>query len=156
MDGCSTEWSYFTPYEPDISAALNKLRAEVFARGDYITEESPIAAGHRLMIPPPIKHKLKPSSIEELLEQQGNFGTHSILDIICISLKSKRKAISPFPQSLLVEYFGSETPTPAQIQETYEFGSLEKFVTKRWRGIYIVAHFEGKASDIFFAGSSGD
>lgn len=156
MDGCSTEWSYFVPYEEDISSALQKLRQEVFTRGDYITEESPISAGSRLIIPPQSKFRQKPISIEELLEQQKEFGTHSIIDITCISQKPKRHAISPFPQSLLVDYFGSQTPSPAGIQEVYEFGSLEKFATKPWRGIYVVAYFDGKPSDIFFAGCSGD
>jgi len=156
MDGCSSEWSYFTPYEEDISAALQKLRQEVFERGDYVTEESPISAGSRLIIPPRSKILPKPKSIAELLEQQEEFGTHSIIDMACISPKPKRNAISPFPKAFLTDYFGSETPSPAEIQEVYEFGSLEKFVTKRWRGIYVVAYFNGKPSDIFFAGCSGD
>jgi hypothetical protein len=155
MDGCSSEWSYFTPYEADISAALQRLRKDVFARGDYVTSESAIASGSRLIIPPS-RPKLKPSTIQKLLEQEGDNGTHSILDITCISPKSKRKAISSFPSSLLLDYFDSETPSPAEIQEVYEFGSLEKFVNKRWRGIYIIAHFDGTPSDIFFAGCSGD
>ena len=29
-------WSYFVPYDADISAALQRLREEVFARGDYM------------------------------------------------------------------------------------------------------------------------
>lgn len=31
----ATGWSYFVPYEVDISAALQRLREQVFARGDY-------------------------------------------------------------------------------------------------------------------------
>ena len=155
MDGCSSEWSYFAPYEADISAALQRLREDVFIRGDYVTADSVIASGSRIIIPLS-SPKPKPSTIEELLEQEGDSGTHSILDIICISPKPKRKAISPFPSLLLLDYFGSETPSPAEIQEVYEFGSLEKFVNKRWRGIYIIAHFDGAPSDIFLAGCSGD
>ena len=155
MDGCSSEWSYWAPYDPDISAALKRLREEVFTRGDYITAESAIVAGSRMIIPPS-RPKPKPATIEELLEQEGDSGTHSILDITCVSPKPKRRAISPLPSSLLAEYFDSETPSPAEIQEVYEFGSLEKFVTKRWRGIYIIGYFDGKPSDIFFAGCSGD
>jgi hypothetical protein len=155
MDGCSSEWSYFAPYEADISAVLQRLREDIFARGDYATADSVIDTGRRLIIP--TSHpKPKPANIEELLEQEGDSGTHSILDITCISLTPKRKAISPFPSSLLLDYFGSETPSPAQIQDVYEFGSLEKFVNKRWCGIYIVGHDEGEPSDIFFAGCSGD
>ena len=37
------EWSYWVDYDPDISAALQRLREDVFARGDYATEDSPIA-----------------------------------------------------------------------------------------------------------------
>src|SRR5947208_11567385 len=32
----ATGWTYFVPYEADISAALQRLRADVFARGDYV------------------------------------------------------------------------------------------------------------------------
>ena len=120
-----------------------------------MTADSPIAAGSGLIIPQ-VQPKPKPSTIEELLEQEGDSGTHSILDIKCISPKPKRRAISPFPESLLAEYFGSQNPSPSEVQEVYEFDSLTKFVTKRWRGIYVVCHFEGKPSDIFFAGCSGD
>ncbi len=150
-----SEWSYWVDYDPDISAALQRLREDVFARGDYATGESPIAVGSRLIIPQ-VQPKPKPATIEELLQQESEGGTHSILDITCISPKPKRRAISSFPESLLVEYFGSQTPSPSEVQEVYDFGSLEKFVTKRWRGIYIVCHFDGKPSDIFFAGCSGD
>ena len=117
-------------YDPDISAALQRLRDDVFVRGDYATADSPIAVGSRLIIPP-VQPKPKPSTIEELLEQEGDSGTHSILDITCISPKPKRRAVSPFPESLLVEYFGSKTPSPSQVQEVYEFGALERFVSKR-------------------------
>jgi hypothetical protein len=103
-----------------------------------------------------VQPKPKPSTIEELLEQEGDSGTHSILDITSISPKPKHGAISPFPESLLVEYFDSKTPSPSKVQEVYEFGSLEKFVSKRWRGIYVICSFAGEPSDIFFAGCSGD
>ena len=155
MDGESSEWSYWAPYDPDISATLQRLREEVFAQGDYATADSVIAVGSRLIVPPS-DSRPKPATIEELLEREGKSGTHSILDMTRISPTPKRKAISPFSDALLKEYFGSETPAPSDVQEVYDFGSLEKFVTKRWRGIYIVAHFDGKPSDIFFAGCSGD
>ena len=150
-----SEWSYWVDYDPDISAALQRLRQDVFQRGDYVSVDSVIDAGSRLIIPTS-RPRPKPATIEELLEQEGDSGTHSILDITSISPKPKRRAISPFPRSLLLEYFHSETPSPSEIGDVYEFGSLEKFVTKRWQGIYIVAHFDGKPSDIFFAGCSGD
>src|SRR5579871_6436535 len=138
MDGESSEWSYFVPYEEDIAAVLQRLREDVFARGDYATVDSPIFLGDRLFNAPRREPEMKPATIEELLEQQEEMGTHSILDITRISPTPKHKAISPFPEEFLEDYFGSKTPSPAQIEEVYEFGSLEKFVNKRWRGIYII------------------
>ncbi len=32
----ATGWSYFVPYEADVSAALQRLREDVFNRGDYV------------------------------------------------------------------------------------------------------------------------
>jgi hypothetical protein len=32
----ATGWSYFVPYEADVSVVLPRLREDVFARGDYI------------------------------------------------------------------------------------------------------------------------
>jgi len=155
MDGESSEWSYWVPYDSDISAALQRLRGEIFAEGNYATADSVLSVGSRLIVPPS-DPRPKPATIQELLEREGKSGTHSILDMTCISATPKRKAISPFPDSLLKEYFGSATPAPSNVQEVYDFGSLEKFVTTRWRGIYLVAYFDGKPSDIFFAGCSGD
>lgn len=155
MDGCSSEWSYWAPYDPDILAALQRLREDVFARGDYMTEESEIAS-YRYLQDAPHPTAFKPTSIEELLEQEGSHGTHSILDITHISPTPKRKAISPLPASVLADYFDSDKPSRKEIEEVYEFDSLTKYVNKRWRGIYIVAYEDGKPSEIFFAGCSGD
>jgi hypothetical protein len=155
MDGCSSEWSYFVPYEADVAAALQRLREDVFARGDYMTEESEIASANYL-VDVPRRSMSKPSSIEDLLEQEGGHGTHSILDITHVSPTPKRRAVSPLPASVLADYFSSDKPSWEEIQDVYEFGSLEKYVNKRWRGIYIIAYADSKPSEIFFAGSSGD
>ena len=155
MDGCSSEWSYFTPYEADISVALQRLREDVFARGDYMTEQSELVS-YRHLQDEPHPSVFKPASIEELLEQEGDHGTHSILDITHVSPTSKRRAVSPLPASVLEDYCLAGTPSREEIEDVYEFGSLEKHVTKRWRGIYIIAYKDGNPSEIFFAGCSGD
>jgi hypothetical protein len=155
MDGCSSEWRYFVPYEADVAAALQRLREDVFARGEYMTEASEIAAARYLEDIPRLSTS-KPTSIEQLLEQEGDHGTHSILDITHVSPTPKRRAVSPLPASVLEDYCLSGTPSIEEIEDVYEFGSLEKYVNKRWRGIYIIAYKDGKPSEIFFAGSSGD
>jgi hypothetical protein len=186
-------WSYFVPYEADISAALQRLRNDVFARGDYATAEGTIASidwqaaakqnvewARNPDLPPQTRESYlaaaseyrkrhwaqmmekkspprpKPCSIEELLNQEGAEGTHSILDIQCISPTNKFGAISPLPPDKLQQFFASGMPSHAEIQDVYEFGSLEKYVSRRCRGIYIIAYRDGKPDEIFFAGCSGD
>lgn len=198
----ATGWSYFVPYEADIATALQRLRAEVFKRGDYIfghglppeeykktmedfrphfesmiqlslkRAEDPnlpehFRAAHREMAEFYKKElkistlnlhqpKKRPKTIEELLKLQAENGTHSILDMVGIASKAKFSAISPFPRSKLKEFFGSETPSHAEIEEAFELGSLEKFVSSRWQGIYIIAYRDGSPDELFFAGCSGD
>lgn len=98
----------------------------------------------------------KPRNIRELLEQQAENGTHSILDIVRISPTPEFGAISPFPRSKLSVFFESEKPTRAKIEAIYEGGSLEEYVCERWQGVYIIAYRDGSPDEIFFAGCSGD
>ncbi len=193
-------WSYFVPYEADIETALQRLRKDVFDRGEYvygtdITEDQLDAllkdarvemdewkrrAGETARtLPEPLRTyyrqgaeeveerimsgrfphagpKIMPKTIEQLLEFQAEEGTHSILDIVGISKESQFGNISPFPRAELIEYFGSETPSHAEIQAAYDSGSLEDFVHERWQGIYLIAYQDGVPSEIFFAGCSGD
>ena len=98
----------------------------------------------------------KPKTIEKLLEFQAESGTHSILDIVGISEAPKFGHIRQFPREKLIEFFGSETPSHAEIEEAHDFGSLEEFVSERWEGFYVIAYRDGSPSEIFFAGCSGD
>lgn len=40
----ATNWRYYTPYRPDPEAALQELRADIFARGDYADPTGPLEA----------------------------------------------------------------------------------------------------------------
>jgi hypothetical protein len=196
----ATGWDYFVPYQADISAALQRLREEVFARDDYELEHDfskeeleriveqvrpeldpwiekcrEMAAGlpeglreiymanaekfkrDLLQAPKKVqKPKPKPKTIKEALKRGAESGTHSILDIECISDTPKFGAITPFPRSRLMECFGTEKPTHAQIQEVYESGALEDFICERWEGVYVISYRDGAPDEIFFAGCSGD
>ncbi len=199
----ATGWAYFMPYEADVAAVLEKLRNDVFARGDYVSgdglpdeqveetmkrlrpdlesaarrmaaraddvsqpehlraafkefaEELKQMGNYKAGAAQRRAH-LRPKTIEKLLELQAENGTHSILDITSISPEPKFGAISPFPHANLVECFGSETPSRAEIEKVHDAGSLEEFISERWQGIYIVAYRNGSPSEIFFAGCSGD
>lgn len=196
----ATGWSYFVPYEVDASAALRRLREDVFARGDYIwgdglsdeqrkaileqarpemepwmrkvrEEAAKLEEPFRPLYlqgaekirgqilgdaPVPQKPKRKPKTIEQLLELQAESGTHSILDIASISPEPQNGAISPFPRSRLIEFFCSETPSHADIEEAHDSGSLEAFVSERWQGIYVIAYRDASPAEMFFAGCSGE
>lgn len=196
----ATGWSDFVPYDADIPAALQRLRVDVFARGDYLSADG-ITDEQRKSILKSVRPEMepwmqkvrmdaellqepfrtlylqgaekikgevmngdsatrnfepKPTTIEQLLELRAESGTHSILDILSISLEPQLGAISPFPRTKLVDVFGSEAPTHTDIEQAYDSGSLEKFVSERWRGIYVVAYQNGLPFEIFFAGCSGD
>jgi hypothetical protein len=78
------------------------------------------------------------------------------LDITSISTEPQFGAISPFPHAKLSEFFQSETPNHAEIEEAYDSESFEEFVSKRWQGIYLIVFRNGKPDEILFAGCSGD
>jgi hypothetical protein len=100
--------------------------------------------------------KKKPKTINELLKLQADSGTHSILDIVSVSTKPKFRTVSPFPKSKLKDFFNTETPNHAEVEEAFESGALEEFVSRRWQGFYIVIYHNGCPSELFFAGCSGD
>lgn len=199
----ATGWSHFVPYQSDINAALQQLRQQVFASGNYIQgdavspEQTRQAAQNMLpemddwmkrcteqaaSLPEPLKSqylqmadrfkkdvsthaagaapspKQKPrsKSIEELIEQQAETGTHSILDIESIATRPRFAAITKFPEQELIDTFGSATPTHAQIEEAHENDALEDHISNRWQGIYIIAYENNQPKEIFFAGCSGD
>ena len=195
----ATGWSYFVPYEADVSAALWRLREDVFARGDYvygddITDEQVKAILEETRpemepwiqevrrqaetLPEPMRTfylqraeqfkgkimsgsvaprrpKRRPKTIEQALDFQAESGTHSILDIVGISEVPKLRHIGPCPREKLVELFGSETPSRAEIEEAHSLGRLED-VAGKWQGVYVIAYRDGSPSEIFFTGHSGD
>jgi len=149
----ATRWNYFVPYEADISSALQHLREDVFARGDYKTfADLAVPAGFEIST---LGSRSKPGSIRELLDQQAGAGTHSILDITQLSSKPAVDAISPLPHSELARCVGSTAPSHAEIEEAYQCGLLERHVSRRGRGVYIIAYRHQSPDEFFFAGCSG-
>ena len=69
---------YVVPYQQDLSAALDALRRQVFASGDFI---KPSYYGAVFDLP-------EPGSVDDLFEQEqywefmGTSGTHSIIDVV--------------------------------------------------------------------------
>lgn len=127
-------WSIFTKYDADLQRALDNLREEVFAAGDYRYAEE------------------EPTSIEEALEIADADGTASILDIQAISDEPDFCCAAPFTPSELKTYFGAERPTRGQIEGSDEYwDELE-----RGQARYAVVYADGKPAELYFAGYSFD
>ena len=136
-------WDYFVPYTNDINEALQRLREQVFREGSYSCSDPDD----------------KPETIEELLEQEGESGTNSILDITHVSDEPEFAAITPMPAESLLEIFGTEKPTHEMVESKRGHPELtddNPLANEGWQGAYITVYRGGKPDEIYFVGSSGD
>ena len=127
-------WSYFTPFETSVHAALEKLRERVFESGEF--------RGSRM----------KPATPEEAVANMEEQGTASILDITEVSATPEFCSVCPLPDEDLESYFGTTEPTREQVQATQDFYEP----IERGQGIYITVYKDGRPSEYFFAGYSFD
>ena len=127
-------WDYFVPYEANIQTALNKLREREFRAGRYRGSEENLA------------------TIEEVLENMDADGTGSILDMMRVAEEPDYFTVAPMASKTQIELFGTDKPTREMIQGNHDF--YEDI--ERGQGVYIIAHKDGKPSEIFFAGYSFD
>lgn len=127
-------YDYVVPYDPNPQAALDRLRAEVFASGRYRGAEE------------------SPESPEEALEMMDADGTASILDIIRVTDEPDFCAAAPLSAGELETCFGTPRPTLAQIRASAVF----------WDGIdrgharYVVVYEGDEPTSLYFAGYSFD
>src|SRR5919197_4342021 len=138
-------WFYFVDYEPDINAALQKLRQREFLAGRYNPvlwfPEFPIGPQSPA---PGAQH----GSIEEAIEDADADGTRSILDMEKVSDTPDYSAVAPLPEDELIELFGTNKPTHEMVEGSDDlYEHLE-----RGQGVYIVVYSDGQPSEIFFAG----
>src|SRR5262245_46452864 len=166
-------WSYKTPYNPDIEAALQRLQREVFERGDYYKPWEEIWRYHDSILAKALDqledherqylkrlrpHRLPdrnyvPSSIEKLLRNNAESGTHSILDISSTADEPTFGAATPVPDEDLLRVFGTTQPTVGDVESViFDFGeNLE-----RWQAVYFIVYKDGQPYEIHFEGCSGD
>jgi hypothetical protein len=127
-------YDYTVPYEPDIQAALDKLRSRVFESKEFNGAEF---------------DPLTPEAALELTEADG---TRSILDISRISASPDFCCASPFSSQELEQYFGTQKPTRSMVQESYDFWDDIDRGTAR----YIILYDGEEPKELFFAGYSFD
>jgi hypothetical protein len=164
----ATGWNYFTPYQADIEAALQALRAEVFERGEYGKAwDTPEGLAN---MPPHLRKAFEnrraleaerlgePSeygSIDELLEAAAEDGTHSILDIQSTASGPDFGVAWPAASDVVQQVYGSERPSHAQVEA--RAGEIsEGLELENWQAVYVLVYDKGSPAEIYFEGVSGD
>ncbi|WP_134738068.1 hypothetical protein [Nocardioides sp. 503] len=151
-------WQYTVPYDSDLQAALDRLRAETFSRGDYLWPWE----GDWL---DPSEQRPRPTSIEELVtdEEVAQEGTHSIIDCPRVvealpaddaawSSATYQGTIVPVTGAELLAAVGTDHPGRDQLDV------LDEVVPcARWVGRAAVLYSSsGEPEQLAFWGYSGD
>lgn len=127
-------YQYTVPYEDNIQAVLDKLRADVFQKGAFRGAD------------------MNPATPEEALEMMDADGTGSILDIERVTATPDFCCAAPFSASELVEYFGVEKPTRSEVEASDMFwDDLERGHAK-----YVVSYENSQPAAVHFVGYSFD
>lgn len=127
-------YQYIVDYQEDPGAALARLREDVFERGVYYGAER------------------RPKTPKQALEQAGESGTRSILDIERISKRPDYCCAAPLTPDELLRYFGSATPTAAMVDQSDAlWEEMERGMAR-----YFVAYEQGIPRHIVFVGYSFD
>lgn len=161
-------WYYFAPYQENIQNALIQVRQQVFASGDYyhplswyrmyvnspeftyLSSSDQVEARQQLHV---LEIRGLPRTIEALVDENAESGTHSILDIDHISDETEFNAAAPLPPEILIELFGTIQPSRSMVETQLDELQGIRF---RWCGTYIVIYDNGQPSEICFVGYSGD
>jgi hypothetical protein len=147
-------WSYFVPYQEDLSAALESLREQEFRAGRF-WQPSEVRPGFfgRLLGQSPSRPR-PPRSISEAIKtaDASAIGTRSILDMERISDAPAHNAAWLIPRAELLRLFGTEQPTRKMVEDSEEL--IEQI--DRGQGVCVVTFQQGKPDGIYFAGYSFD
>jgi hypothetical protein len=149
---------------------LQKLRDDVFERGEYGQTQG-IPPEVLATMPPEVREAMEKlrdleaqrlggssrefGSIDELLEAAAEDGTHSILDIQHTSSNPDFGAAWPAPVEAVQRVFGSDRPSRAQVK-THAGKISEELELERWQAVYVLVYDQGRPSEIYFEGVSGD
>lgn len=170
-------WSYSVTYQPDVAAALDQLRQDVYARGAYYREEpnrlyALTENEFRAQLDPAddesginecllddwrsAQRRPDPVDPDTLFAAQPHSGTHSVIDMAeGVSARPALFTVSPLTDEQTLDFFGTRTPTPQQVVEWIQtFGPSS--IRDSWQGLYIVSYIDGRPEQIHFTGFSGD
>jgi hypothetical protein len=155
-------WNYFVPYHDDIELSLSQLRNQIFKEKKYYQPAAWLLEMHELNYfdedgfdeaVSSVNRIPDPRTIEELINQAAETGTHSILDINGISDQPNILKLSPLTGEEKLQIFGTEYPSIEQAKREIE--RLQK-LRGSWQGVYQTLYVNGKPNQILYAGCSGD
>jgi hypothetical protein len=146
-----TPYWYFVPYDPDPGCALESLRRREFEAGRYgeavdgLDFDDPAF----LSIAPGPKH----ADIPEAIEDSGDGGTQSILDIVKVGPAPNYSVAGPLAPEELELALGTRKPTKQVIaaRKADFLGGLD-----RGECAYVVVYEGDVPAELFFAGYSYD
>ncbi len=163
-------WRYFVPFQADAQAALDDLRADVFARRDFHAN----------------RRARKATTMADAIRLAGEDGTHSILDVTRVraepaptpywawfilgrrsgvepsedECRARRLAdlnqrpspleVAPLSATQVLEFFATDRPTRAQVDAALDGLPLTTC-------FYLVVYDDaGQPRELCFVGASGD
>ena len=145
-------WDYVVPYQPDLQAALDDLRRQVFAGGDYI---SPVTWG---LTPPESVEAL--AQREYYREFMGDNGTHSVIDVLEVVPYDDGEqgfaTVCAFTDDEYTDCFGTTRPTHADWDRFRINPVAQEYLASRWTGRAMILWSGDTPSEIAFWGYSGD
>ncbi|MEH1165324.1 hypothetical protein V6V47_08050 [Micromonospora sp. CPCC 205539] len=142
-------WGYFVAYQPDLDAALDALREEMFTEGRYWWAHGPIPNSAR-------DCDDRPTTMEELFgdELAQETGTHSILDVHRVLSEGEQPAfgtVQPVTATEALRHAGTERLTREHVD------AIDSLAERSWLGRCAVLHdTQGQPEEIYFWGFSGD
>jgi hypothetical protein len=140
-------WTYFTPYQADLAAALRAAQIRALEERDYYWFREDEGQAH-------------PATVEEIwqCEEFWEVGTHSILDVTRLVRPDDvhtSGGMRPIPEHEIEELFGTRQPERADFDRGSDSGALV-FEEPRWGGCCVTLYAEGQPSEIAFWGITGD
>jgi hypothetical protein len=148
--GASPYW-YFVPYDVNPGRALEALRQREFDAGRY----GEVAAN--LNFDDPAFESVRPgarhAAISQAVEDSGDSGTQSILDIGRVGHAPNYSVAGPLDREELADALGTSKPTREVIAARK--GELLGYLD-RGQCVYVVVYDENLPTELFFAGYSYD
>jgi hypothetical protein len=126
-------YQYVVAYDDDLQGALDRLRRDVFERGDYHGAER------------------RPKTPEQALERAGETGTPSILDILTVREQPDYSCAAPLTPDELTRYFGTDRPSVQAVEASDDF--WEDLERGKARCLVV---YDGGQRMLLFAGYSFD